>query len=131
MRKVAETATQLFITNDKCNVSGIVLAGSADFKNDLAGSDVFDPRLSAKLLKTVDVSYGGENGECRGWEHSPRQRSPLQASAPVKNPTRLQSGYRVVRGDSRERQVHSGEAGDLEIFRGDLSGHRQVLLWDQ
>lgn len=62
VRKVAETATQLFITNDKCNVSGIVLAGSADFKNDLAGSDVFDPRLSAKLLKTVDVSYGGENG---------------------------------------------------------------------
>ena len=44
------------------NVQGIVLAGSADFKNDLAQSDIFDQRLVAKVLKTVDVSYGGENG---------------------------------------------------------------------
>ena len=62
VRKVAETATQMFITNDKVNVAGIVLAGSADFKNDLAQSDIFDPRLVAKVLSTVDVSYGGENG---------------------------------------------------------------------
>jgi peptide chain release factor subunit 1 len=38
------------------------LAGSADFKTDLAGSDMFDPRLKVKILKIVDVSYGGENG---------------------------------------------------------------------
>ena len=44
------------------NVRGIVLAGSADFKNDLHQSDIFDPRLVAKVMKTVDVSYGGENG---------------------------------------------------------------------
>jgi len=62
VRKVAEMATTLFISNDKVNVSGIILAGSADFKNDLAQSDVFDPRLLAKVIKTVDVSYGGENG---------------------------------------------------------------------
>jgi len=62
VRKVAETATQMFITNDKVNVAGIVLAGSADFKNDLAQSDIFDQRLVAKVIKTVDVSYGGENG---------------------------------------------------------------------
>jgi len=62
VRKVAETATQMFISSDKVNVAGIVLAGSADFKNDLAQSDIFDPRLVAKVLKTVDVSYGGENG---------------------------------------------------------------------
>merc|ERR1719159_1388809 len=62
VRKVAETATQMFISNDKVNVAGIVLAGSADFKNDLAQSDIFDQRLVAKVMKTVDVSYGGENG---------------------------------------------------------------------
>merc|ERR1719183_447227 len=60
--KVAELAKQLFITNDKVNVSGIILAGSADFKNDLFQADCFDQRLVAKVLKTVDVSYGGENG---------------------------------------------------------------------
>lgn len=62
VRKVAETAVQVFITNDKVNVAGIVLAGSADFKNELRGSDMFDQRLAAKVIKVVDVSYGGENG---------------------------------------------------------------------
>jgi peptide chain release factor subunit 1 len=62
LRKVAETATQVFITSDKPNVSGLVLAGSADFKNELYQSDMFDQRLRPKVLKVVDVSYGGENG---------------------------------------------------------------------
>jgi len=59
---VAEVATTLFIANDRPNVSGLILAGSADFKTELSQSDMFDPRLQAKILKLVDVSYGGENG---------------------------------------------------------------------
>jgi peptide chain release factor subunit 1 len=59
---VAELAVQNFVTADKVNVAGIILAGSADFKNDLNGSDLFDPRLQTKVIKVVDVSYGGENG---------------------------------------------------------------------
>ncbi|KAJ3824165.1 peptide chain release factor eRF1/aRF1 [Lentinula raphanica] len=62
VRKVAELAVQHFITNDKVNVTGLVLAGSADFKTELSQSVMFDPRLSAKVIKVVDVSYGGENG---------------------------------------------------------------------
>ena len=55
-------AVQFFIANDKVNVVGLVLAGSADFKTELAQSDMLDQRLAAKIIKTVDVSYGGENG---------------------------------------------------------------------
>ena len=62
VRKVAETAVTLFITNDKPNCSGLILAGSADFKTELSQSDMFDPRLQGKIIKLVDVSYGGENG---------------------------------------------------------------------
>lgn len=62
VRKVAEVAVQCFITNDKVNVTGLVLAGSADFKNELSRSDLFDGRLQDKVMKIVDVSYGGENG---------------------------------------------------------------------
>lgn len=51
-----------FITNDKPNISGLILAGSADFKTELSQSDMFDPRLKAVVLTAVDVSYGGENG---------------------------------------------------------------------
>ena len=62
LRKVAEVATQVFITNDRPNISGLVLAGCADFKTDLYNSEMFDQRLKPKVLKVVDVSYGGENG---------------------------------------------------------------------
>lgn len=63
VRKVAELATQLYVT-DGCrpNVQGLVLAGSADFKSELMRSDLFDMRLSKIVIKMVDVSYGGENG---------------------------------------------------------------------
>lgn len=62
VRKVAEHAVLHFITNDLVNVSGLVLAGSADFKTVLSQSDMFDQRLATKIVKIVDVSYGGENG---------------------------------------------------------------------
>ena len=42
VRKVAETAVQMFITNDRPNIAGLVLAGSADFKTELSQSDMFD-----------------------------------------------------------------------------------------
>lgn len=56
--QVAETATTCFISADRPNVSGLVLAGSADFKNELSTSDMFDQRLSGIVLAVVDVSYG-------------------------------------------------------------------------
>ena len=62
MRKVAETATQMFITDDRPNVAGIVLAGSAEFKQQLTTTELLDPRLVAVIIKVVDIAYGGENG---------------------------------------------------------------------
>jgi len=62
VRKCAELATQNFIAQDKPTVEGLVLAGSAAFKNDLHNSDLFDGRLKDIVIKVVDVSYGGENG---------------------------------------------------------------------
>jgi peptide subunit release factor 1 (eRF1) len=43
--------TQFFITDNRPNVSGLVLAGSADFKNELNGTDMFDPRLACIVVK--------------------------------------------------------------------------------
>lgn len=43
VRKVAEVAISYFITNDKPNCAGLILAGSADFKTELSQSDMFDP----------------------------------------------------------------------------------------
>ncbi|CAK4074117.1 unnamed protein product [Aphanomyces euteiches] len=78
VRKVAETATQMFITNDRPNVTNIVLAGSADFKNELNQSDIFDKRLQEIVVKIVDVSYGGEMASTKpsNW---PPTRSPTSS----------------------------------------------------
>lgn len=62
VRKVAETAVSYFITNDRPNVRGLVLAGSADFKEVLFQSDLFDPRLKEVVVKIVDVAHPGDVG---------------------------------------------------------------------
>merc|ERR1711884_147880 len=64
VRKVGELATQMFIpSGDKANITGLVMAGSAEFKTELTRSDLFDPRLNDILIPPLlDVSYGGENG---------------------------------------------------------------------
>lgn len=62
VRKVAELAAQHYITDNKVNVAGLVLAGSADFKTELSQTDMLDYRLGPKIVSVVDVSYGGENG---------------------------------------------------------------------
>ncbi|GMR57329.1 hypothetical protein PMAYCL1PPCAC_27524 [Pristionchus mayeri] len=62
VRKVAETAAELFLQGDKITVAGLILAGSADFKTDLAESELLSQRLRAAIVKTVDIAYGGENG---------------------------------------------------------------------
>jgi eRF1 domain 2 len=59
VRKVAETAVQMFITDgQRPNVAGLVVAGSAEFKDKLVDSELFDARLKAIVLCVVDVSYG-------------------------------------------------------------------------
>lgn len=70
LRRVAEIAAQVFITNNRVNVHGLVLAGSADFKSELHQSDMLDQRLKAKVAKVVDVGYGGENGLNQAIEQS-------------------------------------------------------------
>lgn len=64
LRKVSEVVIQYFINQaeNKPNVAGLILAGLADFKNDLYNSELFDPRLKKVVVKIVDTSYGFENG---------------------------------------------------------------------
>ncbi len=62
IRKVAETTLTLFTTQNKVNVEGLILAGSADLKVELSQSDLLDKRLQSKIMKIVDISYGNEAG---------------------------------------------------------------------
>merc|ERR1712203_1245634 len=65
MRKVGELANQMFIPNgEKPNIKGLIVAGSAEFKQALTtDQDLFDQRLAAIVIPpSLDVAYGGEPG---------------------------------------------------------------------
>ena len=63
VRKVAEVAVQLFITNDKPNIAGLVLAGSADFKTELSQSDMFDPVGLCCFIKIFKYIFNNHFGK--------------------------------------------------------------------
>ncbi|WCJ42102.1 Eukaryotic peptide chain release factor subunit 1-1 [Euphorbia peplus] len=64
VRRTSELATQFYIdpATSQPNVTGLILAGSADFEMEIRQCDMFDPRLQAIILNVVDVCYGGEIG---------------------------------------------------------------------
>jgi len=62
IRKVAETAVRYYIKDNKPTVDGIIIAGSAELKKQLADSDLLDGRLKKIIMQLVDVSYGDESG---------------------------------------------------------------------
>lgn len=62
LREVAEATIDNFITNNMPNVKCLVIAGSAEIKNDLLKSDLFDKRLRSIQIEVVDIMYGGELG---------------------------------------------------------------------
>lgn len=60
--KCCEKMKANLIKNDKVPFEGIIIAGSADVKNDFAQSPMLDPRIKKKIIDVVDVSYGGKSG---------------------------------------------------------------------
>lgn len=62
LKKVSERATKCFISGDVANISGLIVAGAAEFKSELTSRSLLDPRLQAVHIATLDISYGGESG---------------------------------------------------------------------
>lgn len=64
LKDVSEMITATYIDNstNKINVKGIVLAGLAEFKDELSRNSYLDPRIQKSIINIVDVSYGGRRG---------------------------------------------------------------------
>jgi peptide chain release factor subunit 1 len=60
--KVCEMAANCFISDNRPNIRGLVLAGSANIKFDVEESDRLDKRLKDIKIATIDVSYGMDQG---------------------------------------------------------------------
>jgi hypothetical protein len=103
LRKVAETAVQCFIADDKVNVSGLILAGLADFKTELHQSDMFDP-----------VSHNGRYQQARFTPHllASSSKSAQTCRCLVRWREWFQSSHRTGCRNIGRCQVHSGEEID-------------------
>jgi peptide chain release factor subunit 1 len=55
-------AANCFISDNRPNIRGLVLAGSANIKFDVEESDRLDKRLKDIKIATIDVSYGMDQG---------------------------------------------------------------------
>lgn len=78
LKKCAELSIQNFITDNVINVKGLVLAGSAEFKDDLFSSEWFDQRLQKNVIKKISVSYGMESGLNEAIEQSAESLSNVK-----------------------------------------------------
>lgn len=60
--KVGEFTNKYFLSNEKVNVEGVIIAGSAEFKEVFYKSDLYDPRIKKVVLSVMDLSYGSIMG---------------------------------------------------------------------
>lgn len=65
LTKVSENARSVFLDSQQhglTNIDGFILSGSANLKNDLVKSESLGKQIQSKIIRLVDVSYGGDNG---------------------------------------------------------------------
>jgi len=126
LMKVSEFASKHFIDQEtsKVNVNGIVLAGSADFKDQLNDPKVLDPRIQSKVLGVVDVSYGFGQGLHQAIELSSEM---LKGVSIIQQKKLMQKFFEEISVDSGKycfgikEVMASLEAGAVEI----------LLVWEK
>jgi peptide chain release factor subunit 1 len=102
----------------------LVLAGSADFKNDLNRTDMFDPRLQTKVVNIVDVSYGFENGLNQAIEKSTEALLNvkfMKEKALISNffeHIALGNGMVIYGVSDTMKLIESGAVGKIVCFEG-------------
>ncbi len=123
-------STTNFITNDMPNVEGIILAGNADFKFQLAEN--LDPRLKSKIIQVIDVSYGGENGLNEAITLAAEALSNVKFVAEKKLVSKffeqiaLDTGLVVFGIEDAIKALELGALETLMLFE-DIEAHRLVL----
>ena len=124
VRKVAENATKNFISADKCNLKGLILAGSADFKTELSKSDLFDPRLGEKVITIVDIAYGGMSGF----------NQAIQLAADAMGNVRFVQEKKLISGFFTEIQMDTGKICYTipdTIKALEMGAVETLIIWEQ
>ena len=145
VRKVAELAVQHFIdaSGERANISGLIIAGSAEFKTELAQGGLLDARLSAKIIRIVDVAYGGMNGFNQVCRQSHRNRTPKDLFQAIDLAADSLSGLRFIQEkhlvQSLFDEISRDSAGQLprycigleDTIRAlEMGAVEKLLAWD-
>jgi peptide chain release factor subunit 1 len=95
---VGECAQRRFVSSGIPNVTGLVLAGCAQLKNQLESSDLLGDRLRSLVIGVVDVAYDGEQGFVEAVKKS---RHLLSDVASVREQQRLERLFEAAgRGEN-------------------------------
>jgi len=131
-KKICETTTSCFITEDRPNVAGLILAGYADFKTVISESQFLDQRLKKIVVNVVDISYGMEHGLCQAIELS---KSVLKDIALVKEQNLIGKFFEMLNID-HEKVIYTihdsmkalGEGVVQKLIVYDDMEHERVVL---
>jgi len=118
---VAELAKGYFV-EDARTVAGVVIAGVAQLKEELADSKLFDPRI--KVMAVYDVAYGMEPG----------LKQAIEQSAQVLNNASLLQEQRVLgtlfEAIARDSPLYALTADDC-LYALENGGLDTLLLWER
>jgi peptide chain release factor subunit 1 len=128
IRKIAEGATINFITNDRPNVRGLIIAGIAELKIELVESKLFDPRLRAVILNVLDIAYGGENGFNQAIELS---GDLLNASKLVEQNNVISTFFTLIAQESSSTTLNYcfGQRDILYCLK--IGAVEKLIVWDE
>jgi len=118
LKKIATMASQVF---EQVNLVGLIIAGSADLKAELAS--ILDPKLQNKVLKLVNITDGGESGF----------NQAIELSAEVLSNVRLIHEKQLLQRYLSEIDKNTGKIcfGTQDTFKALEMGAVEVLIcWE-
>ncbi|MCL4158957.1 UNVERIFIED_CONTAM: hypothetical protein GTU68_000156 [Idotea baltica] len=110
--QVCERATTIYLTEDKPNVCGLVLAGQAQFKDELEKSPHLDHRLRAIVKLTVTVAYG----EYHGLDEAIRLSSEILGNLRLTAEIKLLNAFMTMLHKGRDDLVAYGVKSTVEAL---------------
>lgn len=123
-RKAAEQANKTFMENDRPNVQGLFIAGSAEFKTVFSASEFLDARLRAIILGVLDVQYGMNSG----FDHAITQSGPLLGNLKLVEEAKAVTAWMTEIAQSNDKIIF-GVNETLEAYDEGVMEH--LLVWDQ
>ena len=123
VKKCCEQSVSHFITDEKCNVKGLIMAGSAEFKDVLASCDSFDPRLKSNIIARIDVPYGMEQGLHHALEQAGEH---LEANQLVEEQKLISEYMNIIASDNGNVSFGINET----IKAMELGAADRVIVWE-